>query len=403
MNMSELTDISGTLPGFSEDSLLIARRTTLSSYYNMTLILCGLIFVIVNSTTTLARNALFFAKTLPFEERAVSLAFKLFQLLLSFILFNLIFIIAAPGLKLLAMPLGPSLLTLVSVQVLYIALHLLIDLLFSLIAKVPFRYRKMVALAMNTALVMACMFHLVKTRFAVDAVIAHTDLTLGKIAMVMLASSSLLLALLLVANLLLPLNGPVFARMHYLNVPIRFPSIIAKPLATVMRSRLFASTIGMTLLVTASTMYYTGVGVALQNLVFILPMWGIVFLGYCDATLSERPMLRHLHVSAEYETVWLLVVIALVTLPAGIVGFVVTHGGEPFAYGISIALSSGMLGFLFPRSKGSMNETVSTVLSIITIILLTLLININMVIYPVTGLLIVMIWRLIAYETRTLQ
>ena len=144
MNMSELTDISGTLPGFSEDSLLIARRTTLSSYYNMTLILCGLIFVIVNSTTTLARNALFFAKTLPFEERAVSLAFKLFQLLLSFILFNLIFIIAAPGLKLLAMPLGPSLLTLVSVQVLYIALHLLIDLLFSLIAKVPFRYRKMV-------------------------------------------------------------------------------------------------------------------------------------------------------------------------------------------------------------------------------------------------------------------
>lgn len=401
MNMSEVTNLSVTVPGFSGESLTIARKTTLSSYYDMTLVLCGLIFVMVNSTATLARNAFFLAKTLPFQRSVVSASFKIFKLVLSFVIFNLFFIIVVPGLKLLNMPFGLSLLTLVSVQLMYIALYLLIDLLFGLIAKVPYRYQRTVLLSANIALIAVCMFHFARTRFTVDNVVSHTAFTLGQISMTMFLSSLLLLLILVVANLAFPSDDVVVARRHFLNVPIGLPVSVAKPLATVVRSRLFVSLCGIAFIMTASTMYYAGTYTALQNLIFILPMFGIVFLGYADATLSERPMFRHLRISADYETAMVVIIITILMLPSGALGIAMTGSLEPFFYGFSISVSSAMLGILFPKSKGSMNDTVSTILSIITICLLTLVINIKSVIYPITGILVIMLWQLITYETRT--
>lgn len=54
-----------------------------------------------------------------------------------------------------------------------------------------------------------------------------------------------------------------------------------------------------------------------------------------------------------------------------------------FSYSMCIYITAIIVGFLLPKSKGNLNEMVSTIFLMMIIILITLPMNISWAIYPV--------------------
>ena len=90
LNMVQLTTLSNGAKNLETSHIMIAAKMTLSSYFNITLILSAFLFILVNSTVGLSKNSLFFAKTLPFSEREISVSQKIFKLSVALAIFELV-------------------------------------------------------------------------------------------------------------------------------------------------------------------------------------------------------------------------------------------------------------------------------------------------------------------------
>lgn len=135
LNMVELNTLSKNIHGINNADLMVAAKMTLSSYFNVVLILSGFLFILINSTVSLSKNSLFFAKTLPFSEKEVSVSQMIFKLSVALALFELLIIIVIPTLKLIPMNIFTACLVLMTLHTLFIASFILFELLYTLVLK----------------------------------------------------------------------------------------------------------------------------------------------------------------------------------------------------------------------------------------------------------------------------
>ena len=96
---------------------------------------------------------------------------------------------------------------------------------------------------------------------------------------------------------------------------------------------------------------------------------------YCDSTFDMRVMNLHYGIKPVKEWFMLISTFAIIMLPTLAVGLFYGSNETVLYYfmGISLCAVSTLIGFIFPRSKGGMNEFFSALIFMLVIVMLIIL------------------------------
>lgn len=405
LNMIELAKLDNESSSLAEINLLYAKKITLSSYYNVISIFAGYIFLLVTLTFNLSKNSLFFVKTLPFEKETVSFSIRVFKLITGLGIFELIFIVIAPTLKLIVLSPVMSLTALLSFHIVFIVVFELLSYLYDIIQLFSSKIIRVTQPTFIVLLLGILSIHMVKTRFIVDNWVAMQNFQLNIIIVV----NSLILTVVLIS--LLFLHSKI-DHHNSENINIRFIKVVKLSHAlfkimpvwfsviTITRVKSFWYFISAITLMLSVTVYSSGMGSSLELLMFILPLLGLSWIYYADATIDVRKMFRLYRIGAITEIFGIITAVMLLAMPLFFIGLIVEKNLDPYLYMISISIIGLISGFLFPKSKGNINETMSAMLALILIVLLTLIINVPHTAIPTTVSLIGILYYVIKKETR---
>lgn len=394
INVVQFSRISKTSVNLNMGYLETAEKMTLSSYYNMTIILCGLIFIMVSSTIGFSKNSLFFSKTLPFTGKEIYLSFKLFKLIISYLIFEAIFIAVLPGISMFTMNVLYALMVLINVHIIFFIVNFFLELLYEICLKI---LKDKGVIALNLIIFTFIMFHFFVLRFKVDKFIGNLDFSVSLlITLSFLVNITLLLSIVCYLYLKKKFNVNFFIRLKYINVPLIIRNkFVLKVIAAILRTRLYLITFGFIFLSLIVSSIYNGINLTVQNSVFLLPMIGISLLPYADSTIAERKMYANWRISYVSEISLLILFIIINAVPSLALGLLAVNSLDPFVYSVDIALVSIIVGFMFPKSLGNANETASAIIMFLIIVVLTLLINIPWSLYPVTLVLLIVLGKVI--------
>ena len=396
LNMQQLSAISNVANLIGKSAYLIAAKETLSSYYNMCIIIGVFVYILVNATFQLTSNSLHIAKTLPFSEKEIWLSQKIFKLICGVLVFEIVLIILIPSIKLITRNVFYWILLLIDFHVIFISLFLLLDLIYDFVLINPRFNTKILATFLDILFILLASIYLFTIRFKVDYLIGHIDLNINTIIKL---SSFILLCIffvLLSATLVFKPKEIILKKTKFWNIPlIKFKNNIEISLPAILRSSNYIYMLIFTLIIFIFSLVYNSVEHALKNMTFIFPLSGIVGVSYSDATLNFRKLFNLYNIKVRSELCSLLFTGSLILLPTILLSFFELKNVDVFIFGFSIYLSSIILGFLLPKSYGSANETMSSLLIAICIVLLSLtLVKIQLLYIIIVFLLIILIFVL---------
>lgn len=400
LNMVQLTTLSNGTKNLETSHIMIAAKMTLSSYFNVTLILSAFLFTLVNSTVGLSKNSLFFAKTLPFSEREISVSQKIFKLSVALAIFELVIIIVAPALKLIPMSIFTALLVLLTLHITFIAGFLIFELLYALtLRRATGTKRLSLTFLLDLIIIILSTVHLVATRYKIDDWVSQQKESIFQITLTIFGVSAIIAIIAYLINNKFLAKDHVYIQSNYFNLRIPVIKIgLSTTMPAVIRSKNFLYFWGLAIVITIGSILQNGIADTLQTLVFLLPILGISAISYADATLSVRKLFNLYQIKPINELLSLFWVSIILMLPALLVGIIVVKSIDPYLYGVSIFIGAMITGFLFPKSQSNINETISSVLTFVIIIILSSLININDALYPALVVLLVVLYLILKKE-----
>lgn len=396
LNIQQLSAISNVANLISKSTYLIAAKETLSSYYNMCIITGVFIYILVNGTFQLTNNSLHIAKTLPFSEKEIWLSQKIFKLICGVLVFEIVLIILVPSIKLITRNVFYWILLLIDFHVIFINIFLLLDLVYDFVLINPWLNTKLLATFIDTLLVLLTSIYLFTIRFKIDYLIGHIDLYINTLIKL---SSFILLGMFLIllsATLVFKPQEIIVKKTKFWNLPlIKFKNNIEISFPAIVRASSYTYMLIFTLIIFMFSLASNSVESTLQNMTFIFPLIGIVGISYSDATLNFRRFFNLYDIKARSELCSLLFTGTLILLPTILLSIFELKNIDVFIFGFSIYLSSIILGFLLPKSYGSVNETMSSLLIAIIIVLLSVaLVKIQLLVIVIVFLLIILIFVL---------
>lgn len=383
LNMVELRMLSDGISSSSASQIMSASKITLSSYFNVVIILGVFLFILVNSTVKLNKSSLFFAKTLPFSEREISISQKIFKLSVTLCIFELVIIIAAPILKLIHMSIFTAMLVLLTLHTVFIASFLVIESIYSFVLE---RFTGSKKLLINFLLDLMFMtistIHLLVTRFKIDFWVSLQQITILQITLMVLTISSFIGILAYIINNRYLAKDSTYVEANYFKgIPV-IKVGLATTMPAILRSKNFLYFSGLIIIVSIVSIVKNDMSSTLQVLVFLFPVISFVAISYADATLSIRKLFDLYGIKPIDELLSLLGISIILMLPTLIVGIMAVKSIDPYIYGINIFFVATIAGFLFPKSQSSINETISALLTIVIVIILSALISIDGALYP---------------------
>lgn len=405
LNMIELAKLGTESDSLTDVNLLYAQKITLSSYYNVISIFSGYIFLLVTLTFNLSRSSLFFVKNLPFEKETVSSSIRIFKLVMGLGIFELVFIVIAPALKLIVLSPVMSLLAIISFHIIFIVVFELISYLFDMFQLFPNNIIKVIRPTFIVLLLSLLSLHMVKTRFIIDNWVATRNFKLNEIILAITLVSTMALVSLLFFHGKINHHNSANINLRFIKI-FRLSRILFKimpvwfSVITITRVKNFWYFVSAIALMVCVTIYSAGLDSSVELLMFILPLLGLSWIYYADATVDVRKMFKSYRIGVTTEILGIVTSVMLLALPILFIGLIVKKNFDPYLYMVSISIIGLISGFLFPKSKGNMNETISAMLALILIVLLTLVINIPHTAFPITVTLLGILYYVITKETR---
>lgn len=383
LNIVEVSELSENITYIDEDEYIMLSKITMSSFFNIILILSVGIILLINLTINLNKNSVFFAKTLPFLNKEVIVSNILFKLSVALIIFEIVVVMVVPALKLMSRNLFTMVFIFSTLHVLFIAVFFVIELIYSSILRDKIgSVRWMLSFALDVLMVIFMTTHFVVTRFKVDAWIALQQASVFQMTSILFVSSLLIGLISFLINIKYISVNNIYVRSNYFKFGFpTFNIILATTLPAIIRSKNFLYFIAFLLVVSISSYVQVGVSAMFQILMFVLPLFGVIAINYADSTDKVRKFFNLYRITPVRELSSILVVGLILLIPTLILGFVEGQNDKLYLYGINIFIVSILIGFLFPKSQSNINETIASVLAIIVIILLSLMISLKGVLY----------------------
>ncbi len=399
-NMIEVAHLAQGTQDASSKSILMASKVTLSSYTNLTFVISIIFFVFINSTISLSKNSLYFAKILPFSLREVEVSLNIFRLSVSLFFFELIMIVVLPALKLIPMTLFMSFLFLITLHLIFIDGFLLVSWIYHFIIQLFSKNRSLVSFALDLILSMISIIYSTSLRYIVDYTVGQSSFSISNIILSIFSLSMLLL----IVNYFLIKNSikadASYARTNFIflfplnndGLNLSFPPVI--------RHKEFIYFLGFTILTLGILVIQNGLNNAMQSLAFLFPMIGISGICYSEGTIKFKKLFNILRLTPFNEFSSILFVSSTLMVPSLLIGILVIHSLDPYVFGICIFVSSITAGLLFPKSESNINETVSFFITFVVIVLLAISINVKGSLLLALFILLVILYCLLKIESK---
>lgn len=358
INVKQVNIVKNIADSTTLNQLMIAKRQTLSSLYNLTGLLAGLIFLLLESGVHLNEKSLYFTKALPFSKKDIINSERLFYLTLALILFELYVFIIIPMLVLITTRLITAMIIVISAHFFFLGIFQMLRFIYSCLHH---RWGRRIY---RLILIIVFYFHFVDIRYKIDSYIANKPINLLAIMMISMIVG---IALFLMSwSMQKDLN--LYMRSEYKFIPACSHSVY---LLALIRTRFFKI---VCILVAVLSFYCHFVIKDNEGLNFILPFLSLIFLYYGNTTLSLRRMFTHYRIKPLYELSWLTLFICIAGIPSLYVGIMTHHNVQVFLYGFNLSLSALILGILLPKRISNMNELITSIV-IILLMMIYLLAN----------------------------
>lgn len=398
LNVIEYARLSEIGNQYSFEELRTAISLSVGSYNSLAFVAGIFIFLLIHSTVTLKSHSLFVSKVLPFSEKEVYLSVKFFRLAVGLGIFELFYILLMPGLGVLqSFPISITLFF--SCHFVFLSTYLLINWLYILFIKSLSLSERIVQGFVTSLSFLIGLLYLFALRFPVEFFLA-------KVIWDPLILSLLLLLLSVACFIILfffdrEYHDFVFLRYRFLRMPVHklLKGHLKWSLLAVIRTKFFLCSL---LFIGVAGLYLLSIAdleFAVHQILDILPLFSISLLHYADSTVRHRKLYPHLGFTTIKELIYILGTVVLFQIPVLLLTLYLQESMEVLIQSTAICLVSLIVGFLFPRSANSTNETVSSLLLLLATILLYFLLELPVLLVPVTGLLLVLLAYIMKKET----
>ncbi|WP_074415444.1 hypothetical protein [Streptococcus suis] len=396
LNVVEFAKLSKFGQNYSFDELKSTISISIGSYNNLAIIAGIIIFLLINETVHLQSSSLFLSKVLPYSEKEVFLSIKLFKLGLATLCFELFFIILIPGLGILRSPLI-AILLFFSCHLVFWTSYLFANFLYILSLQHLPLSDKYVHNLVSMIYFLVGLSYLFIFRFEVEFFLAQTFDSPQLLSLLILIGATLAMLLLL-----------LFDRAHYDVIFLQsrftllsftiFNNILKGVPLAIIRTKLFLYSFLFIAFIGVYSTFVANLEVATHNLLDFWPLLGLTFLNYADSTLDHRKLYTHLRIDTRSEVIRLLLTVVIIHLPSLLFAFYVQENYLVFLSGIVLSITSLMVGFLFPRSVSSTNETLSFMLLLLAVPIIYLLIKVPILLVPTIFVLVITLFYIIKKE-----
>lgn len=397
-NVIEFAKLSKISENYSFNELKSVISISIGSYSNLSIIAGIFIFLLINSTVNLRSSSLFLSKVLPYSEKEVYLSIKLFKLGLASICFEIFFVILIPGLGVLKSPFI-AICLFFSCHFLFWVSYLFVNWCYILVlAYLPFSEKHINGL-ISMLYFLFGLTYLFLLRFKVEFFLAKAidnPIMLSLFILIGAAGALILLSFMDTIHYDLVFLRPKFIHfipLNFLNKSLKWTQLAVVRTKFFLYAVLFVSFIGIYSLLMAN------LEIAANNLLDFWPFLGITFINYADSTISHRILYPHLRIQIKSEVINLLFTIFTIQFPTILLASYLQKTYLAFLHGIIISLVSLIIGFLFPRSTSSTNETVSFLLLLLTIPIVYLLMKVPLLLFPIIVTLILLLAYIVKKET----
>lgn len=402
LNVVEFAKLSRVGELYSFEELKTNINLSIGSYNNLSLIAGIFIFILMNSIVSLKTSSLFLAKTMPYSETEVYWSVKLFKLGLALILFELFFIILIPGLGVLQSITVASCLFF-SCHFFFLISYLCSNLLYNLLIKhMGFAERKVHG-GLILVYFLFALSYLFVFKFQVEFYLAQTIQDPIQLSLLLLGISFLMLVILLLMDK--TQHDAVFLPQKFIPILSKIASgkIIEMVALATMRTKFFLHSSLFIMCVALYSLYIGGMTLAGHNTLDFWPFLGMGLIHYGDSTLRHRRLYPLLRLGTKNEFIGLFLFVILLALPVLFLGVYLEESLFPFIQTIAVSLVSLMIGFLFPKSVSSTNETISFVLLLLSVTMLYIIMKVPILVFPIVIALITILIYIIKTETETVK
>lgn len=385
LNLMEISTLSTNLKNSSSEELILAAKITLSSYVNLVNLIAAILFILMNSTFSLNKNSLFFIKTLPFTSKEISISQKLFQLVVALFLFELFMIIVVGGLKVISMSFGITLLFFLTLHLVFIVDFLMIDFVYKYLLKSKVGMKRIIySFLFDLILLLFITYYFLILRFKIDFWISEQEITLTHLVYTLFISSICLILFVFFLHNKFESKEVTYIRLNYYKLPLsNVGGRFLWGIAAITRSVHYMYLTGMVIIFTMVESFQVGIKDTMQLLLFLLPMQGMTAIAYADAMIFQRKMFGLYRIKPFQELFQLLVTYSILSLPLLVISMISIKNIDPYVLSICIFSVATTMGLLFPKSESNINETIAAMLTVVSIILLFFLINIDWTLYPI--------------------
>lgn len=404
-NMVHLASISKNINQIDPHTYLILGRITLISYYNMTIIIAIVISIFMKSTLHLTNRALYILKIIPLTQGEIHFSILMYRMSIALALFEFVFIIVAPGLKLLSVTLIEAILILVSIHILFIVTFVCMEILYYVILNRSNKKNKAAKkFLIDILLLFLVSLYLYNIRIKVESFLGNIPISILNIILCITFTGCILLAITLWLSSKIVLMNDMYLETKFLKVHLfltrtRFYSV----LYAIIRSKNYIYLLAMICIIIILSAAQAGINGVAQMLPIMLPIVSIGAISYADSTLNFRRWYPYFEYKPLLESKFIVLNALILGIPNLLLSLFFIKNTDFYFYALSIMFSAIMVGFLFPKSQSTINETVSSLIALIIVLLLALLANMKWVLLPVTILLICLLYFVLRREYEVIK
>lgn len=356
-NMSELNHISSNLSAVDNSLLHKGQAITFFSYFSNTITLAIVSFVFVETTVSLDKSSLFFVKALPHQNIVVYRAYVLFKIIVMLTIYGLVSVIAVPTIKLITDSFFEGILFSITQFLTFLITVILLECCTRIFKITWFVRKSLVSVVLSIhyfILLLSTLYYFFHFRYEFESTLANNVTNLSSYIII---SFSVAICLFCMFSLIIysyPTKENIFISRRYIRMPV-----VEK---TIFRNK---QNIGILLLFfTICTIVTIQSGINIGIIVggSLLPFAGILLLHFADVTALFRKQFDLIRISYKMDWFYQFCLIMLLSLPSVLMWLLSIITIHSLLKGMSFSVASLLLGYLFPKSYGSLNEFTSVLL-----------------------------------------
>lgn len=366
-NMKELVRIIPDSNSIEQDLLLQGQKITFFSFFSNSLTLAVIISIFINSTLDLDKTSLFFVKSLPFKKNDVKIAYLFFKFSIMFLIYELVMLIATPAIQLVTTQPLEYVIFFLSQHIFFLNTIIIIEFLKIVTDILPNRIQKASDFLLDCFFLIGSVIYFFNLRYPFEMMLAGIKLTVSNLILIAAILNTFVLLIMLFLLIKVPSSDRINNSLKFIKLPF-FTGPILRYKANLKIIIFALITIGIVFV-------QNGYRTTFSVLPSFLSFSGVLLLNYADTTADFRIQYSLLRITVVDE--WFEQIKNIVFLSGPLITLVLlSHKNwEQLVISISLSATAIVLGYLFPKSKGSLNESSSLIILVIVCVLVTILVS----------------------------